>query len=94
MNALAHSYLFWAALIVVLLALYILPSVIAAIRGVPGLGWIILINLLPTGIGWLAALIAAVALPRRQHPAAQHPPQRLAASSPISEPHTGNRPLS
>jgi len=64
MNALAHSYLFWAALIVVLLALYILPSVIAAIRGVPGLGWIILINLLPTGIGWLAALIAAVALPR------------------------------
>jgi Superinfection immunity protein len=49
-------------------ALYILPRVIAAIRGVPGLGWIILINLLPTGVGWLAAFIAAVALPRRAAP--------------------------
>jgi hypothetical protein len=60
MNALAHSGLFWATLIMGLCALYILPTVIAAIRGVPGLGWIIVINLLPTGIGWLAALIAAV----------------------------------
>ena len=74
MNALAHSYLFWAALILGLLALYILPSVIAAARGVPGLGWIILINLLPTGIGWLAALIAAVALPSKR-PVTQPPPQ-------------------
>ena len=55
MNALAHSYLFWIALIFGLLGLYILPSVIAAIRGVEGLGWIIVINLLPTGVGWLAA---------------------------------------
>ena len=65
MNALAHSYIFWVMLIVGLFALYILPSVIAAIRGVEGLGWIIVINLLPTGVGWLAALIAAVALPHR-----------------------------
>jgi hypothetical protein len=69
MNALAHSYLFWIALILGLLGLYILPSVIAAIRGVEGLGWIIVINLLPTGIGWLAALIGALALPRREPPA-------------------------
>jgi hypothetical protein len=62
-NALAHSYLFWVLVILGLLAVYILPSVIAAIRGVPGLGWIILINILPTGVGWLAALIAAIALP-------------------------------
>ena len=67
MNVLAHSYVFWVALILGLLALYVLPSVIAAIRGVPGLGWIIVLNLLPTGIGWLAALIAALALPRRTH---------------------------
>jgi len=66
MNALAHSYLFWIALIFALLGLYILPSVIAAIRGVEGLGWIIVINLLPTGVGWLAALIGAVMLPRRE----------------------------
>ena len=67
MNALAHSYIFWIMLFMGLFALYILPSVIAAIRGVEGLGWIIVINLLPTGVGWLAALIAAVALPRRAH---------------------------
>jgi hypothetical protein len=71
MNALAHSYLFWIALLMGLLALYILPSVIAAVRGVQGLGWIIVINLLPTGVGWLAALIAALALPGRVAPNAR-----------------------
>ena len=63
MSTLASSYVFWIALIIGLLALYILPSVIAAIRGVEGLGWIIVINLLPSGVGWLAALIAALCLP-------------------------------
>jgi hypothetical protein len=65
MSALAHSYVFWIGLILVLLALYVLPSVIAIIRQVEGLGWIIVINLMPTGIGWLAALIGALLLPRR-----------------------------
>ena len=65
MNTLASSYVFWIALIIGLLALYILPSVIAAIRGVEGLGWIIVINLLPSGVGWLAALLAALCLPGR-----------------------------
>jgi len=75
MNALAHSYFFWIILIFGLLGLYILPSVIAAIRGVEGLGWIIVINLLPTGVGWLAALIAALWLPRREPRAASpYPP--------------------
>ena len=66
MNALAHSFIFWVALIWLLVALYILPSVIAVVRGVENLGWIVVINLLPTGIGWLAALIGALLLPRRQ----------------------------
>jgi Superinfection immunity protein len=66
MNALAHSYLFWIVVIFGLFGLYILPSVIAAIRGVEGLGWIIVINLLPTGVGWFAALIGALMLPRRE----------------------------
>lgn len=66
MNALTHSFFFWAALIMALLTLYILPTLIAAIRGTENLGWIIVLNLLPTGIGWLAALVAAVALPRRE----------------------------
>jgi Superinfection immunity protein len=65
MSALANSYLFWIGLIFGLLALYVLPSVIAAIRKVEGLGWVIVINLVPTGIGWPAALIAALILPRR-----------------------------
>ena len=79
MNTLASSYVFWIALIIGLLALYVLPSVIAAIRGVEGLGWIIAINLLPTGVGWLAALIAALALPPRQRPDTRvpgHPAER------------------
>jgi T4 superinfection immunity protein len=52
-----------------LFGLYILPTVIAIVRGVEGLGWIIVINLLPTGVGWLAALIGALMLPRREPPA-------------------------
>lgn len=66
MHALAHSPLFWGALIIGLLFLYVLPSVIGAIRKVEGLGWLIVVNLIPTGIGWLAAMILALALPRRE----------------------------
>ncbi|SRR6266702_1175042 len=84
MNVLAHSYVFWIALIMGLLALYILPSVIAAVRGVQGLGWIIFINLLPTGVGWLAALIAAVGLPGR-------PPARVATQAADTR-RSGHRP--
>jgi len=69
-NALAHSFIFWIALIMALISLYILPTVIAIVRGVEGLGWIVVLNLLPTGIGWLAALIAALGLPRREPPLA------------------------
>jgi len=81
MHALANSYIFWIALIWALLALYILPSVIAAIRGVEGLGWIIVINLLPTGVGWLAALIAAVALPCREPAVPSHRQYQSATQS-------------
>lgn len=64
MNALANSYIFWLALIMALITLYILPSIIAIARHTENLGWIIILNLLPTGIGWPAALFAALALPR------------------------------
>jgi hypothetical protein len=80
MNELADSSVFWAALIAGLLVLYVLPSLIGAIRRVEGLGWLIVINLLPTGIGWLAAMILAIMLPRREppmgylRPPATHPP--------------------
>lgn len=68
MNALANSSAFWIVLIAGLLGLYILPSVIAAIREVEGLGWVIVVNLIPTGIGWLAAMVLAIMLPRREPP--------------------------
>lgn len=68
MNILAHSFFFWTALIMALIGLYILPTIIAVIRRTESLGWIIALNLLPTGIGWLAALIGALTLPRREPP--------------------------
>ena len=68
MNVLAHSFFFWTALIMALIGLYILPTIIAVIRRTESLGWIIALNLLPTGIGWLAALIGAITLPRREPP--------------------------
>jgi hypothetical protein len=75
MNALAHSSVFWVALIAGLLVLYILPSLIGAIRKVEGLGWLVVINLLPTGVGWLAALVMAFMLPRRDPPLTYYYPQ-------------------
>ena len=48
--------------------LYILPSLIGAVRKVEGLGWLVVVNLIPTGIGWLAAMVLAFMLPRKQPP--------------------------
>jgi hypothetical protein len=64
-RALADSPGFWGLLIGGLLVLYVLPSLIGAIRRVEGLGWLIVVNLIPTGIGWLAATVLAFMLPRR-----------------------------
>ena len=82
MGALATSYVLWIGLIFGLLALYVLPSVIAAVRKVEGLGWVIVINLVPTGIGWPAALIAALVLPRRETQASPHPSSDLQGYGP------------
>jgi hypothetical protein len=71
-NILANSPGFWGLLIAGLLVLYVLPSLIGAIRRVEGLGWLIVVNLIPTGIGWLAALVLAFMLPRRD-PQTGHP---------------------
>jgi hypothetical protein len=81
LNALINSYVFWIALILGLLTLYILPSLIGAIRGVGGLGWIVVINLLSAGVGWPAALLAALTQPPRYPP----PTPRL-ARAPAGEP--------
>jgi hypothetical protein len=81
MNALANSPVFWVALIAGLLVLYILPSLIGAVRQVEGLGWLIVVNLIPTGIGWLAAMVLAFMLPRREPPMTY--PQPTAAYPPV-----------
>ena len=73
MNALADSPVLWVPLIAGLLVLYILPSLIGAIRRVEGLGWLIVVNLIPTGVGWLAAMVLAIMLPRRG-PLMTYPP--------------------
>lgn len=73
MKVLADSPVLWVPLIAGLLMLYILPSLIGAIRKVEGLGWVIVVNLIPTGIGWLAAMVLAIMLPRRDPPTAYPP---------------------
>ena len=69
MRALANSYAFWILLFVVLVVVYLLPTLIGMIRGVDRLALVFLVNLIgaPTGIGWLAAMILAFG-PRRMPP--------------------------
>jgi hypothetical protein len=71
-KTLADSPGFWGLLIAGLLVLYVLPSLVGAIRRVEGLRWLIVVNLIPTGIGWLAAMVLAFMLPRRD-PQMGHP---------------------
>jgi hypothetical protein len=74
MNALAQSPWFWFPLIAVLGAVYFLPTIIGSIRNVEGLGWLALFNVFFPGVGFLAGLILAFGLPRRELPAAYPPP--------------------
>ncbi len=65
--------LFWGALIAGLLVVYFLPSLIGAIRYVEGLGWLVAFNVLFPGVGWLAGMILACTLRRREPPVAYLP---------------------
>lgn len=73
MNVLAQSPLFWGMLIIMLLAVYLLPSWIGIIRQVEGLGWLIAFNVLFPGVGWLGGMILACMLPRREPPVVYPP---------------------
>jgi len=73
MNALAQSPLFWGALISGLLVVYLLPTWIGIIRQVEGLGWLVAFNVLFPGVGWLAGMILACTLPRREPPVVYPP---------------------
>lgn len=69
MHALAGSPTFWVLAVLVLCAVYLLPTIIGAFRQVDRLALVFLVNLIggTTGIGWLAALILAFG-PRRLPP--------------------------
>ena len=79
MNTLAHSGVFWVGLIAGLVLIYFLPTMIGIIRKVESLGLLIFLNVLPTGVGWFAAMVMAFMLPRREPPLiyipCQYPPQ-------------------
>jgi Superinfection immunity protein len=66
-DALANSYVFWIVLILLLAAIYLLPTLIGVLRGVENFALLFALNCLGglTCIGWPAALIAAFMLPRR-----------------------------
>jgi len=69
-QTLANSAAFWMVLILVLCAVYLLPTIIGTARRVDRLALVFLVNLIggTTGVGWLAALILAFG-PRRLPPA-------------------------
>jgi hypothetical protein len=79
MQAFANSAAFWVLLILVLCAVYLLPTIIGLARRVDRLALVFLVNLIggTTGVGWLAALVLAFG-PRRlasvPPPASWRPP--------------------
>jgi hypothetical protein len=75
MQGLASSYAFWIFVFILLVVVYLLPTLIGVIRGVDRLALVFLVNLIgaPTGIGWVAALILAFG-PRRLPPGRSLPP--------------------
>jgi hypothetical protein len=62
--AVADSWFFWLAIIGFVIGVYILPTVIAIVRQVEGLGWVVYLNTIP--VGWPAALLWACLMPRKE----------------------------
>jgi Superinfection immunity protein len=85
MNTLAHSGIFWAGLIAGLVLIYFLPTMIGIIRKVESLGLLIFLNVLPTGVGWFAAMVMAFMLPRREPPPTYRPASTLRSISRCNE---------
>jgi hypothetical protein len=68
-SALTDDGAFWVFLLALLGLLFLLPTLVGAIRGVDKLALVFLVNLIgaPTLIGWPAAMILAFG-PRRNPP--------------------------
>jgi hypothetical protein len=66
---LADSGVLYMLLFIAIPVIYMLPTIVGAIRRVDGLTLVCLVNLIgaPTGVGWLAALILAFG-PRKLPP--------------------------
>ena len=78
MQALASSPAFWILAIVALCVIYLLPTLIGALRGVDQLMLVFLVNLIggTTGIGWPAAMVLAFGpRPLPPSPAMPWPPR-------------------
>lgn len=67
-TTLANSAAFWLAIIGGLAVLYLLPILIGVIRHAEELWLIVFLTVLPTGVGWLAALVLAFTMPRCEPP--------------------------
>jgi hypothetical protein len=76
MQALADSGVLWILVFTALGVVYLLPTLVGAIRRVDGLALVFLVNLIgaPTGVGWLGAMIMAFG------------PRRLPSPPPVSWP--------
>ena len=80
MNTLAHSGIFWVGLIAGLVRSTSCPHDRDHPEGrEPGL--LIFLNVLPTGVGWFAAMVMAFMLPRREPPLTYTPASTLPVSA-------------
>jgi hypothetical protein len=64
MTALANSPAFWIGPMASLVALYVLPTMIAVIRNVEEIALVVFLNCIP--VAWPAALVAACMMPRKE----------------------------
>jgi hypothetical protein len=55
-------------LIAGLILLHFLPTMIGIVRRVESLGLLLFLNMLPTGVGWIGAMVMAFMSPRREPP--------------------------
>lgn len=77
-----RSWLFWVLVIGASALMWFLPALIAVIRGVGGLGLVVLVNALCLIIplpGWFAAMYAAFAMPGRLARETVYPPSARTA---------------
>jgi hypothetical protein len=69
-QTLEDSGVLWILVFAALAVVYLLPTLVGAIRRVDGLALVFLVNLIggPTGVGWLGAMILAFGPRRRPVP--------------------------